>query len=117
MRSIVSDAGSIAKMLNRSASLFMSAFFLDSEHKDRLHRLMVAFAIVLRTFCDVVFQLFQRRDHLVGIGASGRLHGKQQRIDAGEAVGAIIGRDCATIRRAEGIVEASAEGMLSSSSQ
>src|SRR5260221_14258908 len=44
------------------------------EDKHRLNRLMVAFAVALRLLSNVVFEVFQSRDDLVGLGAAGRLH-------------------------------------------
>src|SRR3954453_4348498 len=70
-----------------------------------LHRLVVAFAVVLRTLGQVVLQLLQGIDHLVGISAPRGLHGRQQRPDAGITVGAVVGRDGAAIGCLEGGVE------------
>src|SRR6478752_8397270 len=43
---------------------------LGLQHQHRLHRLVVAFAVMLRTLGQVVLQLLQGIDHLVGIGAT-----------------------------------------------
>src|SRR4051794_29327055 len=68
---------------------------LGLKHQHRLHRLMVAFAILLRPLGQVIFERLQRGDHLVGLGTAGRLHGLQQRANAGIAIGAVVGRNSA----------------------
>ena len=66
---------------------------------------MVAFAIVLRSLVEVVFQRFQRRDDLVGVDAAGILDGSQHGAGAAIAERAIVSRQLAVIHLAEGAVE------------
>ena len=78
---------------------------LRLDHQYRLHRLMVAFAIILRSLVEVVFQRFQRRDDLVGVDAARILDGGEHGADAAIAERAIVGRQLAVIHLAEGAVE------------
>src|SRR3977135_2668318 len=52
-------------------------------NEDRLHRLVIAFAIILRTFVIIVLQRFDRSDHLVGVEAASSMVSHHPRFHTG----------------------------------
>src|SRR5690348_5300960 len=65
---------------------------LRFQHKHRLHRLVLAFAVMLRAIGQAILQSLHPRDNLFALTAAGRPHRHQQRADTRIAIGAVIRR-------------------------